>query len=193
MRAHQHQPVDWQWSGGMQGLGLFHVAPIAALGGGLFVEVEPRGTWIIWPDFRLTAAYASTMGTWTDSAAGGLGAKSWWLLARAEACPGQFDTAPHGELILHFCGLLDSGVFTNTGVIQNPQTTMREWFAVGPAIRLTLRLSSLLFMDFEPALLIPITRWRFTYKDSSTSPNQGLDQIRAAGGTFSVSIGFRFP
>ena len=190
MHAHQHQPVDWQWSGGMQGLGLFHVAPIAALGGGLFAQVEPRGTWIIWPDFRLTAAYATTTGTWTGSA--GVGARSWWLLARAEACPGRFDT-PHGELALRFCGLLDGGVFTNTGVIQNPQTTRREWFALGPAIRLTLRMSSLLFMDFEPALIIPLTRWRFTYKDSSTSPDQGMDQIRSVGESFGFGFGYRFP
>ena len=185
--------VDWRWSGGMQGLGLVHVAPIPALGGGLFAEVEPRGTWIIWPDFRVAAVYAATTGSWTSSAVGDVGAKSWWLFVRAEACPGRFDT-PHGELVLRFCGLLDSGVFTGTGVvIKNPQTTIREWFAVGPAIRLTLRLSSLLFADFEPALITPITRWHLTYKDSSTSPEKGLDQIRNVGESFGFSIGYRFP
>jgi hypothetical protein len=176
----------------VQTVGLFQVAPIAALGGGLFAEVEPRGSWIIWPDFRLAAAYEKTAGSWTGTTEQGVRARSWWLLVRAEACPGRFDT-PRGVLALRFCGFVDTGAFTNTGVdLMRSQTTTKQWLAVGPAIRLTLRLSAAFSTDFEPALVVPITRWSFTYRDTSSS-EKTLDRVRSVGASFSWSVGYRFP
>jgi hypothetical protein len=191
-RADSARAVGWHWSGGVQGLALFHVAPVAAVGGGVFAQLAPSGRWIIWPDFRLAAAYATATSDWVVGPPASAGAKSWWILARAEACPGRFGTAD-GNLVLRFCGFLDSGAFTNSGVdLANSRTTTREWFAVGPALRLTLALGSRLFVDFEPGLTVPITRWRFTYKESSSGSDQGLERIRSVGETFSLSLGYGF-
>jgi hypothetical protein len=147
----------------------------------------------VWPDFRLLLAIASTTESWTNSVASGVRVKSWWLFARAMACPMRFGTR-RGDLILRVCGFVDGGAFTNSGVdLVNSQTTTRQWLAAGPAIRLTLRLSSELFMEAEPSLLFPVTRWTFTYKDTSTGPEQRLDQIRTVGEAVNFSLGYRFP
>jgi hypothetical protein len=99
-----------------------------------------------------------------------------------------------GDLILRVCGFFDSGAFTNSGVdLLNSQTTTKQWLAAGPALRLTLRLSSAFFLEFEPALFIPITHWTFTYRDTSAGPERELDQLRTVGEAINFGLGYRFP
>ncbi len=190
---HQVSPsnVGWLWSGGLQAFGLFHVAPVAVFGGGAFAALEPRGAWILWPDFRVTAAYAASTRTWTSAEDEGVGITWRWLLVRVEGCPVRLQAA-QGGLAVRFCGLMDGGALTSTGVLENPETTTKGWLAAGPAIRLTLDLGPTLYTDFETALIFPVTRWSYTYKDRATGPDQVTNPMRTVGGTIGWGIGFRF-
>ena len=113
-------------------------------------------------------------------------------MARAEACPGRFET-PRGNLGLRICGFLDGGRITSTGSLKDSATQHRAWSAVGPSVRLTLDLGSRLVTELEPGLVLPVTRWTFTYKEQPNSTEEHeLYRIPAYGWTLSWGLGYGF-
>ena len=178
------KPVTWVWSAGMQETAMFHVVPRPAFGGGYFGNLEPKGSWTIWPDFRLAATYVTTVhDTWNRSA--GVAARWWWLLARADACPFRLSTADT-RLILRTCGGIDGGIITASGQSAlTPKTVTRGWSAVGPALRLTWQ--TILGLNFElgGGLSFPLTRWKFEYNGNDTEFTRVLNWGWTLGGSIS--------
>ena len=163
---------------------MLHVVPKPAFGGGYFVDLEPKGSWSIWPDFRLTTTYVTTVyDTWDRSA--GVAARWWWLLARADACPFRFSTA-EARLILRTCGGIDGGIITVSGQSAvTPRTVTRGWSAVGPVLRLTWQTALGLNFEIGSGLSFPLTQWQFKYNGNDNEFARVLNWGWTLGGSIS--------
>lgn len=182
-------PVTWGWSTGIQGISMGHVVPKPAFGGGLFADLTPDGAWIIWPDFRLGAIYATTVNTWEGAT--GVGARWWWLLARAEACPLRLATAD-ATLTIRTCGGFDAGIITANGKLKNADNTTGEWVAIGPSLRLAWQPPTRFAFELGTGLNFPLKHWSFTYKDSSVSDDITATSVKNWGWTLAGSIAYRW-
>jgi len=190
-------PVTWVWATGIQGISMSHIVPKPALGAGLSTDVAPSGSWIIWPDFRLAATYVTTVNWWDGSA--GFGARWWWLLARAEACPARFSMA-EASLVLRACGGFEGGVVTvrarsltnATDVTKVNGVTTQEWAALGPALRLTWQANARLNVEIGSGLSFPLTRWNFTYRDNLSDEDPQVANIGSWGWTLGGNISYKW-
>jgi hypothetical protein len=176
---------------------MFHIVPKPAFGASLTADLAPRGSWFVWPDFRLAATYVTTVNWWDGSA--GFGARWWWLLARAEACPARLATAD-ASFVLRACGGFDGGIVTvrarsltnATDVTKVNGVTTQGWAAVGPALRLTWRTNANFDFEIGSGLSFPITRWHFNYQDNLSGNDNQVASIGSWGWTLGGGISYKW-
>lgn len=166
---------------------MFHVVLKPAFGGGYFVDLEAKGSWIIWPDFRLTTTYVTTLyDTWNRSA--GVAARWRWLLARLDTCPFRLSTTD-AKLILRTCGGIDSGIITASGQSTlTPKSVTRGWSAVGPALRLTWQTALGLNFETDSGLSFPLTHWKYKYNGNEAE----FTRVANWGWTLGGSISYKW-
>lgn len=175
-------PFPWQWHVSAGPNLVLGIAPKPSVGGAVAIE---RGTFAGAAPvsaFGLEFAYLRGL----PEAVNGASSSFEFFLARPRLCVLAFVL---GRARLSPCGVLELGAVRGHGSeLPRAQSRTRFWSSADIAARLVLPIESNWFLDADAALVFPLTRYQFVFRQ----PNVLIYPTPVLAGAFSVKLGRSF-
>ena len=175
-------PFPWQWHVAIGPSLALGIAPKPSLGAALALE---RGTFA-------RAAPLSAFGVelvylrGLPEAVQGASSAFDFFLVRPRSCVFAFEL---GSARLSPCGVFELGAVSGHGSkLPIAETRTRFWASAQVAARFTVPIDARWYADADAALVFPLTRYRFVFRDPDTS----IYPVPVVAGSFGVKIGRSF-